>query len=135
MSPAGSDLVCLSSSIVIPTRYDSRIRAELFSPAISTAAGHVVIVDPIPLAPAPLSDLRQFDRIQAIVSTNVNHRRAAKCYAARFSASIFARQPCFPGDEPVISIGDKTSGRLEVIEIDGASITRPAAALSLSATL
>ena len=66
--------------------YDAAIKAELFSTGLETDQG-IFLVDPIPLAPDAMSDLKG---IAGIVITSENHLRSATHFADRFQVATYA---------------------------------------------
>jgi glyoxylase-like metal-dependent hydrolase (beta-lactamase superfamily II) len=75
-----SELTQVLPNYAIWQMYEPAVKAELFSTAVRTPAG-VVIVDPIPLAPDAMA---ASGNIVAALITNANHARAA----ADFTDSI-----------------------------------------------
>jgi len=103
--------------------YDSFVKADLFSSAISTNAG-LYMVDPIPLPDPPLRQLSQAATVAGIIVTNANHSRASSAYSDRFSVPILAHAQIFPDLRPPrfteIENGIRIGAELEVIDIEGA---------------
>jgi Metallo-beta-lactamase superfamily len=64
-------------------------------------------------------------RVQGIVVTNSNHRRATAQFAQQFQVCIFAHRQTFPDDKPsrltTITDGEGISDGLRVIDIHGAA--------------
>lgn len=75
--------------------YDPASKTDLFSTGLETPSG-TYLIDPIPLAPAALADLRS---IVGVVVTNENHVRASEDFAARFRVPVYsaASDPFAPG--------------------------------------
>jgi glyoxylase-like metal-dependent hydrolase (beta-lactamase superfamily II) len=123
MPAAASELTQLRPGLFIWQNYDSAVKADLFSTGIKASAG-VYLVDPIPLADAQLSRLREDGSVAGIVVTNANHQRAAISYSNKFAAPVFAHRDSFPNSRPQrlveIADGENIGGELEAIEIEGA---------------
>ena len=105
--------------------YDPKVKADLFSTGLETPAG-TYLVDPIPLAPAPLSELRQSGSVVGIFVTNENHIRAAGTFAETFGVPIYLHPKLsshldVPG---VTTFADAAifSGGLTALAIDGAPL-------------
>lgn len=69
--------------------YDPTVRVELWSTAVQTGAGWVII-DPIPLAAGALEEVLAGGKVAAIAMTNGNHARACEEYRDRLQAPIAA---------------------------------------------
>jgi hypothetical protein len=119
-----SELENVSPQICLWRTYAPSAKAELFSTALSTPAG-VILVDPVPLAPEGLSDLAKLGGVSGIVVTSTNHIRNAVEFSDRFDAPLFAHQESFPRGKPgrfkQIKNGDRIFDALDVIAIDGAA--------------
>ncbi|MFL6520453.1 MAG: hypothetical protein ACJ8NS_09570 [Chthoniobacterales bacterium] len=68
--------------------YDPAVKAELYSAAL-TVAERTYLVDPVPLTPVALVQLRSESAVAGIVVTNENHHRAAAEFAEMFQAPIY----------------------------------------------
>jgi hypothetical protein len=103
--------------------YDSAVKADLFSTAISAKSG-IFLVDPIQLDKAPLAHLLRRDSVAGVIVTNGNHFRATDDFLRRFSVPLFARRESLPMDLPVdfseVVDGMTIHGELEMTAIDGA---------------
>ena len=103
--------------------FDESIRTELFSTAVASADG-LVIIDPIDAVPAVLSRLGKLGPVVAIVLTNGNHSRAASRFRERFSAPVFSH-PEAVGEltlpvDGMLRLERRVGGSLAVIELSGA---------------
>ena len=111
-----TELTRVSTGYVIWQVYEPAVKAELFSTAVGTDSGTVVI-DPISLT----DEAREWlGSIVAILVTNVNHARAAKEFAG--AATTFV-PPELSRDFPearVLREGDCIHG-LNAIAIEGAA--------------
>lgn len=87
MTPA-NDLIQVSESLHFWQAYDAEVKADLFSTAIRTTSGFL-IVDPIPLQPKLLLQLIGTNAVEGVFVTNVNHARSAAAFAEKFAAPIF----------------------------------------------
>ncbi len=121
--PVACDLTRLLPGLFVWQKYDSAVKAELFSSAIVTSAG-LYIVDPIPLVDKRVMELMDVAPVSGVVVTNSNHLRAASDYANKFGAPVFAHAESFPHKEfPClieIDDGQRIANQFEVITIDGA---------------
>ncbi len=100
--------------------FDPTVKADLFSTAVLTPAG-LLLVDPIPLAPAPLGELKQHGPIAGIIVTSSNHVRAAAEFASRFAVSIFAHRDSKLAGSVSVDGGDKILDLVKVIAIEDAA--------------
>ena len=123
MTPA-NDLVQVSASLHFWQAYDASVKADLFSTAVQTSAG-LLIVDPIPLQPKLLQQLIGARAIAGVFVTNVNHCRAATDFAEKFAAPIFAhnatRAACELPSAREVSDGQMFVANACAIEIQGAA--------------
>lgn len=103
--------------------YDPAVKCPLSSCAIKTAAG-LILIDPIPLEEAALSELIAGASPAAIVLTNGNHGRAAAAYRDRFGIPVLAPADAGPDLEvtpdATLADGDVAPGGLRVISLPGA---------------
>ena len=83
-----SEIEPVAPGIFLWRFYDPSIKAELFSTALETASG-TLLVDPIPLAPDATAGLERRAKIAGIVVTNENHERAAAQFAEEFHVPIY----------------------------------------------
>ena len=124
MNAAAQELAELRPGLFVWQNYDPAAKADLFSTGIKLPVG-VYLIDPIRLADAQLSRLREERSVAGIVVTNANHERAAISYSERFSAPIFAHRDSFPDAKPSrfveIANGARIDEELEAIEIEGAA--------------
>lgn len=100
--------------------YSPEVKTELSSVAIRTGAG-LVLVDPIPLAPAAMEELMGFGQPASIVLTNGNHERASAFFKQKFGVPIIAHEAAqedFKADQ-IVREGEKIHGELEVVELAG----------------
>ncbi|HEX4630394.1 MAG TPA: hypothetical protein VH188_05470 [Chthoniobacterales bacterium] len=94
--------------------YDPAVKAELYSTAITAAAG-AYLVDPVPLTPNPLTELRLHNTINGIVVTNDNHRRAAAEFADNFKAPIYSGDSqSFPPGLTAVQIEGAVAGEIAI---------------------
>ena len=104
--------------------YDSVVKADLFSTAISAKDG-IFLVDPIQLEEAALAQLLHGKAAAGIILTNSNHLRAADNYLRGFSVPLFAHRDSVSTTPPLhfCEIIDEMmiGGELEVTAIDGAA--------------
>jgi glyoxylase-like metal-dependent hydrolase (beta-lactamase superfamily II) len=117
-----TDLISLGNGVCIWQIYDPTMKADLSSSAVKSG-NHLFLVDPIPLAPVPLADLRTLGPVGAVLVTNANHPRAAGSLAQQLDARIFAPESSkkeFPNtDVRACPSGEIVPG-LTAIPIEGA---------------
>ena len=87
-----TDLVSLGDLLWLWQAYDPAVKADLSSSA-AKSGGHLFLVDPIPLAPAPLAELTAHGTVAGVLVTNSNHPRAAVAFARQLDTTIFAAEP------------------------------------------
>jgi hypothetical protein len=94
--------------------YDPTVKAELYSTAL-TLAESTYLVDPVPLAPDALAELRSQTTIAGVIVTNENHQRAAAEFADKFEAPIYSdgSQP-FPPGLTAVRIEGAVAGEIAV---------------------
>ena len=123
MPAVAAELEIVSPHAALWRAYDASIKTELFSTAINSADA-TWIVDPIPLAPPALAELKNRPPVQGVVVTNQNHWRASSALAAQFSVPIFAHPDTKLRDTPrftSLTDGQQLGDVLEVVTIDGAA--------------
>src|ERR1700704_1768198 len=86
--PHASEIEPVFPGSSIWRRYDSSVKADLFSTALETASG-TYLIDPIPLAPEALASLAGQVKIAGIIVTNENHERAAAQFSEKFAVPIY----------------------------------------------
>ena len=86
--PVAQEIDRVASGISLWQFYDPAVKADLFSTALETPSG-VYLIDPIPLAAEPLSNLEAGRKVAGIVITNENHGRATAQFAEKFSVPVF----------------------------------------------
>jgi hypothetical protein len=86
--PVAQEVDQVAPGIFLWQFYDPAVKADLFSTALETPCG-VYLIDPIPLAAEPLTDLRAAWQVAGIVVTNENHVRATAQFAEKFSVPVF----------------------------------------------
>ncbi len=122
--PAATELDKVSPTLHLWQHYDPKIKADLYSTAIETAAG-LFFVDPIPLARQILEPLMSDHAVAGVLITNANHRRAATAFAEDFAAPIFAHPAtcaaCGLLAARKVTDREQLSEDLRVIEIQGAA--------------
>ena len=122
MRPA-DDFQQVTSAIALWHQYDSASKTELFSTAIETRNG-ILLVDPIPLARPAENALLASRHVAGIVVTNDNHWRASLELAGRFGVPLFAHSRTSTEiglSITSLSTGDKIFEDVEIIAIEGAA--------------
>lgn len=121
MKPA-NELIQVSGSLRYWQAYDANAKADLFSTALATSEG-LLVVDPIPLEPEPLQQLLSAGPVAGVFVTNVNHCRAAPEFARKCDAPLFAHtKTCAVCELPAarsVANGQAFVGDLRAIEIEG----------------
>jgi glyoxylase-like metal-dependent hydrolase (beta-lactamase superfamily II) len=112
-----SELTRIASSYAIWQIYDPAVKADLFSTALISANG-VIVIDPIPLSPAARDELNQMGEISAVLVSNANHARGAREFSGLLSVPVELRSD-FPNAQTLVE-GPGIHG-LEVIAIGGAA--------------
>lgn len=119
-----SELVLIAPSLCLWQAYDPTVKADLFSTAILTAAG-TVLVDPIQMENAPLRELLNIGSIAGIFITSANHWRAAAQFVEKFSIPIFAHPGSISNEMRLnftkVADGETICEDLHVIAIEGAA--------------
>ena len=119
-----NDLDQLSSTLYVWHRYDSSVKAELFSTAVETDEGFF-LVDPIQLERKSLEFFAVTRPLAGIIVTNENHARAATNVGRMFRAPIFAHvetiEACKLPTARKVTNGSPVAEDLHVIEIPGAA--------------
>jgi len=121
MLPRATELDRLSPYLLIWHAFDHAAKTELFSTAVVTDHGTIVI-DPIALGAIAEQELNGCGPIQSIIVTNVNHVRAATSFHERYAAPIFGaveltkELPNAQAVNDAIAIHD-----LRIIGLDGAA--------------
>ena len=117
------ELCQVASDLFFWQAYDPKVKADLFSTAILTSSG-ILIVDPIPVGETALNELVRTAPVVGIVVTSSNHVRASEEFSNRFSAPLFAHRDSLPEEKisfTALADGDKICGVLDVIELHGAA--------------
>jgi hypothetical protein len=122
MKPA-DDFQQVTEAVALWHQYDPASKTELFSTAIETPDG-VLLVDPIPLAAPAESALLAGRTAAGIVVTNDNHWRASEELAGKFGVPLFAHSST-PNEAGLsfhsLSGGDRILNALEIVAIEGAA--------------
>ena len=106
----------LAPGLSIWHRYDSAIKADLFSTAVATDSG-MLLVDPIDFGNEKLPGAT---RVIGIVVTNANHLRASEFLSAKFSVPIYATRAAEISSATEVD-DRRLIGDLRVIAVDGAA--------------
>jgi glyoxylase-like metal-dependent hydrolase (beta-lactamase superfamily II) len=118
-----AELFPLGNLLWLWQAYDPAVKSDLCSSAVAIR-GRLFLVDPIPLAAAPLAELTAGSSVAGVLVTNSNHPRAAAAFARKFGATVFAAEPVRRevGDASTqpIAGGEITPG-LAAIPIEGAA--------------
>ena len=121
MPPRANELHRISPYLLIWHAFDRAAKTELFSTAVITQHGTIVI-DPIALTDVAEQELNECGRIASIILTNANHVRDAISFHQRYAAPIFTaidltkEVPNAQAVNDAIAIHD-----LRIIGLDGAA--------------
>ncbi len=107
----------LEPGLSIWSRYDSAVKADLFSTALAVGS-KALLVDPIALGD---EDLPIRAPVTGIVITNANHLRASADFAAKFSSPIYAMPEANAPGADELRDGVTLADELQIIAIDGAA--------------
>jgi glyoxylase-like metal-dependent hydrolase (beta-lactamase superfamily II) len=113
MAPAADELQHFPPNLVLWHAYDCAAKVELFSTAVITSDG-LVVVDPVNLNIRARSEFEALGPVASIVISNVNHRRASDFFRDRYAAPVFP--PVELADQDVVV------GKLDEIEINGLQV-------------
>ncbi|HEV3409108.1 MAG TPA: hypothetical protein VG095_02355 [Chthoniobacterales bacterium] len=119
MSTAAPEIDALGDGLAIWHRYDSAMKAEVFSTALPSAAG-IYLVDPIPLSQEELAMVSGGRNVVGIIVTNANHERAAPMFAQQLAAPIYASAGAQLATALAIEDGQSLTSDLAAIFIEGA---------------
>jgi len=86
-----TDLITLGNGLWLWQAYDPATKADLSSSAVRNG-DQLILVDPIPLAPAAVAKLKSLGTVSAVIVTNSNHARAAAAFAAQLDVPVFASE-------------------------------------------
>src|SRR5436853_6986903 len=114
----------LSDQFALWHAFDRSVKADLFSTAIFTSGG-TVLIDPIAINSDDVSQLQARSPITAIIITSQNHWRAARQLSQHLLAPIYGHQAA-QSEEPcpsfvVVGNGERVQTDLEIIAIEGAA--------------
>lgn len=118
-----ADLISLGDLLWLWQAYDPAVKADLSSSA-AKSGGRLFLIDPIPLAPAPLAELTAHGTVAGVLVTNSNHPRAAVAFARQLGATIFAAEPVrheFGSAQAQPFAGGEIMPGLAAIPIEGAA--------------
>jgi hypothetical protein len=120
---AEPELDQITTNLFIWHRYDSSVKAELFSTGIRSGMGTWVI-DPIEIKGETLHGTMAEDDIAGIIVTNANHARNASELSVRFGVSVHAHRDARAGLAlaPEVKVMDHTDigPNLQTIPVAGA---------------
>jgi glyoxylase-like metal-dependent hydrolase (beta-lactamase superfamily II) len=120
MPPAADELQQLPSNLTIWHAYDRTAKVELFSTAVMTSDG-LVVIDPVDLNIRARSELEALGPVASIVISNANHRRASDFFGKRYAAPIFAPAELADQDLALGKLAEGEISGLQIIAIDGAA--------------
>ncbi len=118
-----NELIRVSDGLRFWQSYDATVKAELFSTALRTQDG-ILIVDPIPLPKELIKQLLNEGPVVGIFVTNENHCRSAANFAESLGAPIFGHQEtcaaCELSAGRAVADTERFAGDVGAIEIVGA---------------
>src|SRR5438270_10393703 len=85
---SASEVESILPGVSIWRLYDSTVKADLYSTALTTR-GRTYLIDPVPLARAALAHFAAQSPIAGIVITNENHMRATADFARQFPVPVY----------------------------------------------
>lgn len=105
-------------------RYDSKVKADLFSTGLATATG-TFLIDPFAVDREALAAVLNGANVIGVLVSNANHLRSCIEFAKEFSAPIFAHGETqaalhSPAVTEVVD-GTKLSNKITVVSIEGAA--------------
>lgn len=112
-----TELHRLSDQLAICQAYDPSVKADLFSTALLTDSG-VLLIDPFAIDAETLAGLTSGGEVAGVIVTNENHVRASAAVAQQFSAKIYANVAA--GVSGATPIDNLRVADLSVVEIAGA---------------
>jgi len=89
MAALAPEIHRLSDELAICQVYDTGVKAELFSTALTTSTG-LLLIDPVSFEDEALKGLTRGQEVRAVIVTNANHLRASHEVAAKYSVPIYA---------------------------------------------
>ncbi len=102
--------------------YDATVKANLGATAV-VSHGTLVFVDPVPLAPEALEEIRSQGTPAAVILTNGNHERSAADFAARFQIPVYAPHEALPEltlqNVQAYNAGAELPGHLRAVPLTG----------------
>ena len=117
----GPELERITPNLFVWYRYDSSVKAELFSTGIRSGPGWWLI-DPIDIGRAILDDVVNGAGIAGIIVTNANHSRGAPDLSHRLGVSVHAHPDAHSEVGADVKLNEHTAipPDLEIIPLAGA---------------
>ncbi|HKQ37982.1 MAG TPA: hypothetical protein VJ063_07885 [Verrucomicrobiae bacterium] len=118
-----TDIIPVADGISVWQTFDPAVKADLWSSAVGTPVG-LVLIDPIRLERTALRDLTSRVKVAGIVVSNENHERATAHFVDLFHPPVFAHGAvadalCLPHLVPVIDKSEIVPD-LTAIHLEGA---------------
>ncbi|HEY2102628.1 MAG TPA: hypothetical protein VGH08_05185, partial [Chthoniobacterales bacterium] len=120
MHPSADELLFLPPHFALWHAYDRAAKVELFSTAVATADG-LVVVDPVKLESSARNDFEALGPVASIVISNANHRRASDLFRNDYAAPIFAPVELADEDFTASKLAEGEINGLQIVAIDGAA--------------
>jgi len=120
MPPLAHELQLLPPYLALWHAYDRTARVELYSTAIRTGDG-LIVIDPTALNRRAFCELDRLGPVTSILLTNVNHERAADSFANNYAAPIFGPKELIDAGNRFRRLAEGALHGLDVIAIDGAA--------------
>ena len=120
---SADELLFASPGLALWHAFEPAVKAELFSTALTTPRG-LLLIDPIPLAKLAREELLALGRVAGIIVTNANHWRASVDWARQLHVPASAHAslaPTAPCPFTPVHHRQKIFDAVEVIEIPGAA--------------
>jgi hypothetical protein len=109
----------ISSSAAVWQRYDSTVKAELWSTALRTSAG-VYLVDPISVDWHSLAEFTGGSAIAGVIVTNENHLRDAPSFCSQLGAPLLdISAPPLSADVQMIDLPGAPAGEIALVSSNG----------------
>lgn len=120
MPPSADEILFLPPHFALWHAYDRVAKVELFSTAVATTDG-LVVVDPINLESSARSEFEALGPIASIVISNANHRRASDLFRNDYAAPVFAPAELDNEDFTASKLAEGAINGLQIMAVDGAA--------------
>ncbi|MEY2492477.1 MAG: hypothetical protein QOH24_1428 [Verrucomicrobiota bacterium] len=121
MPPAADELQYFPPNLALWHAYDRAAKVEVFSTAVMTPDG-LVVVDPVNLNIQAQSEFEALGQVASIVISNANHRRASDFFGKRYAAPIFAPAELTNQHFAAGKLAEGEISGLQIMALDGAAV-------------